>query len=516
MVARRPGPGKDRRPRPRERRRSDPPPVGTLEHFEWWANRTKVLILKRPRLFVLEPFQRQALRDYFRGARETLLLLPKGNGKTTLLALLALYHLCVQPHADVIVAAAGEKQAAQLYRYAATIVLLNPGLKKDRLKVHKTHRIEHRTLYGQLRIVPADADTVDGSAATLVIVDEIHRHKDGGALYQTLRDGLRKQGGQLVGISTAGWDPLSVLGQARANALKHVVEHEDAYTYCLTDDGQFAMHEWALDPDVHDPESMEHVKLANPLSAITIESLAEDRGPPTQTRHDWLRYRCNIWIQTHEAAIPRDEWNACAVPGIDISDDAETVWVCIDLAWRKDTTAIVPMAIDPTAPRHEDCTLDLPRVVVGRPTVRAPPGDDLPIPYSSMEAAVTTMIHRYGTDRCKVVFDPRVGGDQLLRDVHEKLKIDVVQQRQNGPEPADCASKLFELIRDRRLAHPDDRSMNEQVLYATARWIAGTDLWRFDKGPSGQPNDCALAMSFGARQLAVPPEPVLEPFAFTA
>ena len=46
------------------------------------------LTLDNGRPMLLEDFQREILADYFAGARETLILLPKKNGKTALLAAL--------------------------------------------------------------------------------------------------------------------------------------------------------------------------------------------------------------------------------------------------------------------------------------------------------------------------------------------------------------------------------------------------------------------------------------------
>lgn len=488
----------------------------TLEHFVWWAERTYLRHRGERRRVHIEGFQRTVLADYFNGVKETLLLLPKGNGKTTLLALLALYHLCIRDDASIIVAAAAEKQARYLYRYCAKIVRQNRGL-QERLKVHKTLRIEHRWRGGELVVVAADAGTVDGSAATLVLIDELHRHKDGGALYQTLRDGLRKEKGQIISITTAGWDPRSVLGITRARALEHVVRREGAYTYCLTPNGQFAMHEWALDLERHDPDNMADVKAANPLSTITERELQEDHDSPSMKSQDWLRFTCNVWVQDLSAAIPEAEWSACAEPDIEITDKAGDVVVWIDLGWIKDTTAIGAMAVDPSAPRHPDAAdRDAARVVQDRPTILTPPGEGSWLPYSVVKgAAVAKIVHYQQLGlTVRVVFDPSVSGHKLAEDLEKELGVEVIAQAQNSPEMSDAAGKLLELIRDRRWAHPDDVALNEHALYATSKFIAGTDRWKFDKGPGGQPNDAIVGCAMGARQIAVPVEVVVAPFAF--
>jgi phage terminase large subunit-like protein len=489
----------------------------TLPHFEAWSAR----LIVDGRRFTADPFQSTALEDFFDGVVETMLLLPKGNGKTTLLAILALYHLCYTDEAEAYIAAASKDQATQMYRYCVRIVRANPGLKKQ-LKVQEGYRrILHRTRGGELRVIPADANTVDGTAATLALVDELHRHKDGGALYQTLRDGLIKRGGRLISITTAGWDHLSVLGRTRAAALSHVVERRPGYVYCRTPDGQFVMHEWALNLEEFDPHDMRHVKLCNPLQHLTIEDLQKLHDSPSMTQLDWLRYRCNVWVQDRTAALPEAEWNACVLEGVEITDAAPRVVIGGDLGWLLDTTAFVAVAEDPTYMTERPADLDddapftpRPRIVVDRPRILTPPGDGAYLPFSIALGAVGAMVEKYGAHRTTFVFDPSSSGHQLAEALEKTYGIEVVRQKQTNVEMADAYAKTVEVVRDRVLAHGAYPELDEHVLYATAKSVGGTDLTRFDKGPGGQPNDAAIAMAIAIRQFTEPTEPVFQPFAF--
>ncbi len=71
---------------------------------------------------VLEPFQREILAEYFAGALETLILMPKKAGKSSLLAALALFHLIATRDAECVVGAASRDQATILYDQAAGFV----------------------------------------------------------------------------------------------------------------------------------------------------------------------------------------------------------------------------------------------------------------------------------------------------------------------------------------------------------------------------------------------------------
>src|SRR5262245_49345506 len=78
----------------------------------------------------LEPFQLQIVSDLFAGRRETLILLPRGNGKTTLLAALALFHLLTRPDARVAIGAASREQASVLFDIARGLAS-HPAIAKN-------------------------------------------------------------------------------------------------------------------------------------------------------------------------------------------------------------------------------------------------------------------------------------------------------------------------------------------------------------------------------------------------
>jgi hypothetical protein len=67
----------------------------------------------------LEPFQRRIIRAVNAAPRETLILIPRGNGKTTLMALVALHHLLTTEDARIYAVAASVPQARILFEAAA-------------------------------------------------------------------------------------------------------------------------------------------------------------------------------------------------------------------------------------------------------------------------------------------------------------------------------------------------------------------------------------------------------------
>jgi phage terminase large subunit-like protein len=67
----------------------------------------------------LEPFQRRIAKAISESQRETVVLIPRGNGKTHLLAAIALHHLLTVEGAAVYCAAASREQARILFEAAS-------------------------------------------------------------------------------------------------------------------------------------------------------------------------------------------------------------------------------------------------------------------------------------------------------------------------------------------------------------------------------------------------------------
>ena len=91
-----------------------------LEHFVEWAGR---LELDNGERFRLEPFQLRFVEDVLSGVPVSWLCIPQGNGKTTLVAALALYHIRFTPFAALAVAAATRDQTMVLYGQAHGFVV---------------------------------------------------------------------------------------------------------------------------------------------------------------------------------------------------------------------------------------------------------------------------------------------------------------------------------------------------------------------------------------------------------
>jgi phage terminase large subunit-like protein len=84
-------------------------------------------VLDTGKPFVLEPYQRTMLADHFDGVTEIVIVIPKKNGKTTLLGALALFHLLEWPEAECVIGASSRDQARILFKQAAGLVRRSAG-----------------------------------------------------------------------------------------------------------------------------------------------------------------------------------------------------------------------------------------------------------------------------------------------------------------------------------------------------------------------------------------------------
>lgn len=300
----------------------------------------ETLILENGKPFKLLPYERTILKEYFAGARETVIIMPKKQGKTSLMGALALFHLKEIPGAECVIAAASRDQARILFKQAAGLVHrselesifdVKPGYGEIRLTEDGPHRVGAR-----IRVLAADSSTADGVIPTLALVDELHRHPSAD-LYGVFRDGLGPRNGKIVTISTAGASLESPLGVLRSKAqLLPSFRREGAYSHAASEDGAFVFHEWSLEQDA-DTSDLELVKQANPAPWHTLASLRERLESPSTTPGQWARFACGIWVEGEDLFISPQEWDACDEP-LPALDGMEC-YGGLDLSATTDTTA---------------------------------------------------------------------------------------------------------------------------------------------------------------------------------
>jgi phage terminase large subunit-like protein len=278
----------------------------------------------------LEPFQRLIVEEVFGERRETLVLIPRGNGKSTLMAAVALWCLLRKQDAQIVVGAASRDQAAILFDIARGF-----AQHREIAPLVETTRREIRTSGGWLKVIAADGPRQHGLILDMAICDELHAHarRD---LYDALRTSmLKRPGARMVTISTAGATVDTPLGELRDRALKlPKVTCDGPFTRAEGD--HLAMLQWAL-AEGAELADVEAVKACNPAPWITLDGLREQLASVHELA--FARYHANVWTGGEAPWISADVWDACS-GAPDIPEGAPVV-VGVDASIRHDTTAIV-------------------------------------------------------------------------------------------------------------------------------------------------------------------------------
>jgi phage terminase large subunit-like protein len=259
--------------------------------------------------------------------RESWLIIPEGNAKTTLFAGLALYHIKHRRSASVPIAASSRDQAQIMYDQAEGFV--SRGNFREFKCLPGYRRIRHDGMHSRIQIFAADERTGDGPIPTLALIDELHRHRDL-RLYRTWRGKLEKRGGQLATISTAG-EPGSEFELLRERIRQMATDVTRDGSFVRAASTRLVLHEWAV-PEKGNVEDFRLVKSANPLKAITVTSLRDKYATPTMTLAHWKRFTCNLPTRDEKAAITEAEWHGAETA--ERIPEGQPIWLGLDVGWK--------------------------------------------------------------------------------------------------------------------------------------------------------------------------------------
>jgi phage terminase large subunit-like protein len=430
----------------------------TLEHFGDWAGR---LELDNGAPWKLEPFQQDFVADVFSGIPVCWLMIPQGNGKTTLVAGLALYHIEFTEFASVAISAATREQAQTIAQQAHGMLIRSDREAEFVCQVEGNRRIRYDPMHSRLQVKAADEKTGDGIIPTLCIIDELHRQKDLG-LYRTWRGKLKKRDAQMLVISTAG-EPGSEFEQQRDRMRQMAEETERGETFVRSKGPSFVLHDWAL-PEDGDCDDLELVARANPLSGITAESLSEERHSPDWNLGHWRRLTCNLPTRAVNAAITEAEWFGAQVD--DEIPAGERVTVGLDVAFKHDTTAAVPLWV-----RDEEFRL------LGPASILVPPRNGNSLHPDLIENALLEIHERNPVDT--LVMDTSKA-EWLGSWAEDVIGCEVVDRGQSNAFACPDYEKFMEALSKGWLKHTGDAGLNQHVLNAIARPATFGDL-RFDR-----------------------------------
>ncbi|MGO2426792.1 MAG: terminase large subunit domain-containing protein, partial [Corynebacterium flavescens] len=150
--------------------------------------------------FVLRDWQVEAVRPLFEGKSKIhLLVIPRGNGKSGLIAALALYFLFYGGEGQrIVVVAQNDTRARAMLKSAARMVELSDDL-AERVQVYKSHLLYELTDSTMVALA-SEQSAVEGEDLTLAIVDELGFTDR--SVFEAALLSLKRPGSKLVGIGT--------------------------------------------------------------------------------------------------------------------------------------------------------------------------------------------------------------------------------------------------------------------------------------------------------------------------
>jgi phage terminase large subunit-like protein len=309
---------------------SDAPPRG-WQRIVWFAETYLVVPkgtgAKQP--FRLRPWQVDIVRQMFPDAgrpRQGLISLPRGNGKTGLAAVLALYALFAdeQEGAQVLVVASDERQAGHVLRAARRMIELSPEL--DARTHQYADRIHVPQTDSEMRALPADVGALQGWDPTLMIVDELHVVTEQVWEAVTSASGKREESLTLA-ISTPADNTDSVMWKLVEWAREGVDPNELVYVEYGAPDGC----------DLHDEDAW---KIANPALDDFLARDALRSQVRTIREEAFRRYRLGQWVGSENAWLPQGAWKALANHARKVGR-RERVVLAFDGSYSGDSTVLV-------------------------------------------------------------------------------------------------------------------------------------------------------------------------------
>lgn len=300
--------------------------------------------------FQLDPWQERIVRRIYgprhadgrRIVRNVVMLLPRGNRKTSLGAGLALLHSVGPervPGGQSLFAASDRKQARIGYEEALGIIRIDKRLSGNVRPVDSKNRVIHDKSGNVLEAISCDAGTQHGRTPNFALMDELHAWKKR-ELFDVIRTGLVKVPDTLLVIITTS-------GRGQENLAYEMIEYARKVARGdIVDPATLPiLFETPKEADWKD-ESLWHV--VNPGLAYGypdlegLRQLAREALSRPADREAFRQLHLNVWLDhSAEPFVDMEVYDRCRT-AIDLEPLAKRqCWLAVDLSSNSDLTVIV-------------------------------------------------------------------------------------------------------------------------------------------------------------------------------
>lgn len=456
------------------------------EHFSWWANEYLEQSIDQfaGKPLSLEPWQR-AFLDEALAVRDDMtpwwdsvvLVLPRGNGKTTLLAAYALYHVIHDDGSpEVLLAASSDKQAGRLFDAVVSFISRREELRDYfhiRHYVGEIARVDGR---GKILRMASDPDRLHGYAPSLVVVDELHAWTKPNLrrAYAALTTaGAKRKSSQVFSITTAGeahQRESSILGRIldQNEQRGELDQAEPGLRISRNHDARTLAYNYTA--ATNDPSDTDAIMHANPASWVTREYIERQAANPELGPAEFLQLHACVWTMARDAWIKRSTWDALEIEGLAPPDGA-TIWVGLDAALTDDCTALA-WAWRLEAEPSSDGELVMPRIGIASHVWSAKQGNaahetaaDGRIDLRLVLEYLDQLALRYNV--AELVVDPNRLG--LLMEMASERGFVVADVWGLGAHRSKAWAEWYGAVIDGRVVHSGDRVLAEHICGAEAK-----------------------------------------------
>jgi phage terminase large subunit-like protein len=272
--------------------------------------------------------------------RQGVVYVPKGNGKTTISAPLAMYITFGENEggAEGYAAAVTRDQARILFETAQNMVRRSDDMRKRWGVGVLTNSIFQERTASRLVPISSDAKALDGLNVAVAVCDEIGSHRTP-EVYEALSTAMGKRHQPfLLSISTATQNNAGIgrqLWDYSLRVLQGVQNDERLFSIIYSID------------DTDDPwEEATWIK-ANPAWGVSVQPdairaiMRQARNNPSQEASARTRH-LNVWIGADEQLFSTRQWTLCADRDLKLEDfEGRECHLALDLASKTDLAALV-------------------------------------------------------------------------------------------------------------------------------------------------------------------------------
>lgn len=364
-------------------------------------------------------------------------VLPRGNGKSGLIAAVCIWHLFMFGQgARVLIVAQNDASARRLLRTVGRMISLNDDL-SCRAQIYKD-RVTVPGSDSELSAVASEQSAVEGEDLTLAVADEV------GFMERPVFESLllstgKRPGSKLIAIGTPSTprmrdrSPLFDLVSAgrSGDPTVNLVEY-GAPARCAVDD--------------RDAWAAANPALGDWLSPDDVAAML----PPKTREAEFRRARLGQWVeQDGESFMPAEAWHAIARPGVAIPRGTPVV-LALDGSQRGDATVLVMASV--SAKPHLE--------VAGWWFGDGNP--DFEVSHAEVEARVLELAGQYRVR--ELTADPFLWQRSL--QVLDAEGVNVTKFSQSAGRMSPALAEFRAAALDGNVTHADDYRLNRHMLTA--------------------------------------------------